>query len=148
LGFGCPVSSAQICPHPDDLRAILWATSVALKKSWPQMALTPLEIRTAKPKAVPYRLADEKGLFLLVQPSGAKLWRLKYRFHKIERKLSLGHFPEVSLKDARDRRDEARGVVEEGGDPIAIRRRARLSAELRAASATPIPKLDACSCSD
>jgi hypothetical protein len=98
------------------------------------MALTPVAIRAAKPKALPYKLADEKGLFLLVQPSGAKLWRLKYRFHKIERKLSLGHYPEVSLKDARDRRDEARRMVEEGGDPIAARRREKLSAELRAAT--------------
>lgn len=98
------------------------------------MALTPVEIRAAKPKALPYKLADEKGLFLLVQPSGAKLWRFKYRFHKVERKLSLGHFPEVSLKDARDRRDEARRMVDEGGDPVAVRRREKLSAELRAAT--------------
>jgi len=52
--------------------------------------LNPGEIRAAQPKALPYKLADEKGLFLLVQPSGAKVWRLKYYFHKIERKLSLG----------------------------------------------------------
>ena len=98
------------------------------------MALTPLDVRNAKPRAIPYKLADEKGLFLLVQPSGARLWRLKYRFHKVERKLSLGHYPEVSLKEARDRRDDARRMVEGGADPIAVRRREKLEGELRAAT--------------
>jgi integrase len=90
------------------------------------MSLKPAEIRDALPKKTPYKLADEKGLFLLVQPSGAKLWRLKYRVHKIERKLSLGRFPDVSLKQARDKRDEARREVQAGGDPAAAKRREKL----------------------
>ncbi|SDD01406.1 Integrase [Sphingomonas sp. YR710] len=98
------------------------------------MTLTPVEIRAAKPGPIPYKLADEKGLFLLVQPSGTKLWRLKYRFHKVERKLSLGRYPEISLKEARDRRDEARRLIDEGQDPFAIRRREKLAGEIRAAT--------------
>src|SRR5688500_5449872 len=98
------------------------------------MALSPLEIRAARPGPIPYKMADEKGLFLLVQPSGAKLWRLKYRFRKIERKLSLGQYPEVSLKDARDRRDDARRMLEQGLDPVAERKRAKLVGDLRAAT--------------
>ena len=98
------------------------------------MALSPVQIRNASPKARSYRLSDERGLFLLVQPSGAKLWRLKYRFHKIERKMALGQYPDVSLKDARDRRDEARRQLEAGADPLAVRRREKLAAELRAAT--------------
>lgn len=81
------------------------------------MALNDTKIRTAKPMAKPYKLADEKGLFLLVQPSGGKLWRVKFRVDgrddagnqkRIEKKLGLGTYPEVSLKQARDLRDEAR----------------------------------------
>ncbi|TZG29461.1 tyrosine-type recombinase/integrase [Sphingomonas montanisoli] len=98
------------------------------------MALSPLEVSSAKPGPSPYKLSDEKGLFLLVQPSGARLWRLKYRIHKVDRKLSLGAYPEVSLKQARDRRDEARRMVGEGIDPVAVRRREKLSQEVRAAT--------------
>ena len=74
------------------------------------MALSITTIRNAKPKASPYKLADEKGLFLLVQPSGGMLWRMKYRVDgsdadgnpkRVEKKLGLGTYPDVSLKDAR-----------------------------------------------
>jgi len=96
------------------------------------MTLTPLAALNAPIKASAYKLADEKGLFLLVSPSGSKLWRLKYYFHKRERKLSLGRFPEISLQAARARRDEARRQLEEGIDPGAAQRRAKLAAELAA----------------
>lgn len=81
------------------------------------MALANTALRRVKPQAKPYKLADEKGLFLLVQPSGGMLWRLKYRIDgsdengkpkRVEKKLGLGTFPEVSLKEARFRRDQAR----------------------------------------
>ena len=74
------------------------------------MALTNTTIRSAKPKAKPYKLTDEKGLFLLVQPSGGMLWRLKFRVDgrdeqgnpkKVEKKLGLGTYPEVSLTRVR-----------------------------------------------
>ena len=98
------------------------------------MALTDTLIRSAKPAEKPTKLFDEKGLFLLVQPSGGKLWRLKYRFNGKENKLTLGQYPEVSLKDARKRRDEARKLLADGIDPSAHKKAAELTAELRAAT--------------
>jgi integrase len=86
------------------------------------MPLTDVEIRNAKPDAKPRKLADEKGLFLLVSPSGSKLWRLKYRFAGREKLLALGAYPEVSLKDARGRRDDARATLREDRDPSAERK--------------------------
>lgn len=81
--------------------------------------LTPSAVQNAKPLGKPYKLADERGMFLLVQPSGAKWWRLKYRRPgtKAENTLSLGTYPDVSLKQARDRRDAARKLLADGIDP-------------------------------
>ncbi|MGO9446410.1 MAG: tyrosine-type recombinase/integrase [Thiobacillaceae bacterium] len=81
------------------------------------MALTDTAIRNAKPAGKPMKLTDEKGLFLLVTPTGGKWWRLKYRFDRKEKMLSLGVYPEVGLKDARDSRDEARKLLANGIDP-------------------------------
>lgn len=81
------------------------------------MALTDTAIKSAKPGAKPTKLADEKGMFLLITPSGGKWWRLKYRSGGKEKLLSLGTYPEVSLKDARQRRDEARKLLANGIDP-------------------------------
>jgi len=93
------------------------------------MALTDTAIRNAKPAAKPYKLADGKGLFLLVNPNGSKWWRLKYRFGGKEQLLSLGVYPEVPLagrkdggdgarvKGARDRRDDARKLLDAGVNP-------------------------------
>ncbi|MEN3976140.1 integrase arm-type DNA-binding domain-containing protein [Emcibacter sp. SYSU 3D8] len=86
------------------------------------MSLTYTAIRAAKPRAKPYKLADEKGLFLLVQPSGGLLWRLKYRADGKEKKLSLGTYPATSLSDARARRDAARKLLEASVDPGAARK--------------------------
>ncbi|PKO57636.1 MAG: integrase, partial [Betaproteobacteria bacterium HGW-Betaproteobacteria-18] len=65
------------------------------------MALTNTAVLNAKPEAKPRKLADEKGLFLLVHSNGSKYWRLKYRFGGREKLLALGVYPEVSLADAR-----------------------------------------------
>lgn len=81
------------------------------------MPLTDTAIRNAKAKAKLYKLFDERGLFLLVSPSGGKWWRLKYRFDGKEKLLSLGVYPDVSLKDARELRDEARKRLAKGIDP-------------------------------
>ena len=70
--------------------------------------LTDPAIKKAKPDAKPYKLSDGGGLFLLVQPSGAKGWRLKYRHGGKEKRLSFGVYPEVTLKAARERQAEAR----------------------------------------
>ena len=75
------------------------------------MTLTVTQIKNAKPKEKAYKLADEQGLYLLITPNGSKLWKLKYRFEGIEKKLSFGSFPEVSLADARAERDKARKQI-------------------------------------
>lgn len=107
------------------------------------MALSNTTIRNAKPKAKPYKLADEKGLFLLVQPSGGMLWRMKYRVDgcdadgtpkRVEKKLGFGTYPEVSLKDARDRRDEARRSLANGIDPAEQKRRDLHASKVSAAN--------------
>ena len=81
--------------------------------------LTPSEVKNAKPQPKPYKLADERGMFLLVQPNGSKWWRLKYRRPDSgkENLLSLGVYPDVSLKRAREKRDEARTLLADGIDP-------------------------------
>ena len=82
------------------------------------MALTDTAVRNAKPREKPYKLGDSLGLFLLVQPSGGKLWRLKYRIEGREKKLGIGTYPEVGLAEARERRDEARKMIAFGKGPV------------------------------
>ena len=81
------------------------------------MPLTDTAVRNAKPGAKPAKLFDERGLFLIVTPAGGKWWRLKYRFDNKEKLLSLGVYPDVSLKAARVRRDELRTLLANGIDP-------------------------------
>ncbi|OAO01583.1 integrase [Sphingomonadales bacterium EhC05] len=85
------------------------------------MALTDTAIKAAKHGPKPIKLFDERGLFLLLQPSGGKLWRLKYRILGKEKKLSLGVYPDVTLKEARKRRDEARTLLANGADPASVK---------------------------
>jgi len=84
--------------------------------------LTDKAIKALRAAEKPYKAADGKGLYLHVQPSGARWWRLKYRFQGREKLLSLGTYPEVSLAKARDRRDEARRLVADGIDPSEARK--------------------------
>ncbi len=81
------------------------------------MPLNARQIETAKPKEKEYKLTDGGGLYLLVKPNGAKYWRLKYRVLGKEKKLSIGVYPDISLADARQKREDARKVVALGGDP-------------------------------
>lgn len=97
------------------------------------MPLNDLAIRAAKPGPKAVKLADERGLFLLVAPSGGKLWRFKYRIGGKEKKLSFGRYPDVSLKDARERCSEARRMVASGIDPSEQKRVERLEAAFKAA---------------
>ena len=73
------------------------------------MSLTDTAFRNAKAADKARKMFDGSGLYLEVAPSGGKWWRLKYRFGGKEKRLSLGVYPDVSLKDAHDRRDEAAG---------------------------------------
>src|SRR5574337_1274134 len=79
--------------------------------------LTDPACKNAKPKDKPYRLADEKGLYLEVMPNGSKYFRMKYRFGGKEKRLAFGVYPEISLKEARDKRDKARKELDRGIDP-------------------------------
>jgi integrase len=81
------------------------------------MPLSDTAIKNAKPKEKPYKLADEKGMFLLVNPNGSKYFRLKYRFGGTEKTLALGVYPDTGLKSARDKRDTARKQIADGIDP-------------------------------
>jgi len=86
------------------------------------MALTDTEIRRSKPGDKPYKLSDGGGLHLMVTPSGGKLWRWKYRFEGAEKLMALGRYPEITLADARERRDAARKQLAKGIDPMAERK--------------------------
>lgn len=81
------------------------------------MALTDIKVRTAKPTDKQYKLTDGSGMHLLVHPNGSKYWRLQYRFDGKQKMLALGVYPDVSLADARTRRDDARNLLANNIDP-------------------------------
>ncbi|WP_426576008.1 tyrosine-type recombinase/integrase [Xenorhabdus stockiae] len=86
------------------------------------MKLTARQVDTAKPKEKPYKLADGGGLYLLVNPNGSRYWRLKYRIAGKEKLLALGVYPEISLAEARTKRNDARRTLSDGHDPIEEKR--------------------------
>lgn len=81
------------------------------------MPLSDTAIRNLKPREKPYKVADFDGLFVLVKPSGSRLWQFKYRIGGKEKLLSIGPYPETSLAQARAKRDAARSMVANGVDP-------------------------------
>ena len=81
------------------------------------MALTDTAIRNTKPAEKPIKLTDERGLYLLLKPNGSRWWRFDYRYGGKRKTLSMGVYPDVSLKDARNRRDEARKLLASDADP-------------------------------
>lgn len=89
------------------------------------MALTDAKIRALKAKNKAYKSSDFGGLYLYVTSKGSKLWRLKYRHNGKEGKLSFGPYPEVSLKDARDLREEAKVNLKKGLDPAQLKQTAQ-----------------------
>ena len=92
------------------------------------MALSDVQIRNAKPKDKPYKLTDGGGLHILVNPNGSKLWRLKYRVGGIEKLLSFGPYPQVSLIEARKKGIEAKGALRSGIDPSGAKKAQKASA--------------------
>jgi len=94
------------------------------------MPLTVKEIEAAQPQPETWKLPDERGLYLQISPNGSKRWHLRYSFKGDKKKISFGPFPDVSLKSARAKRDEARAMVAEGVDPLKQRREQKLEAQL------------------
>ena len=86
------------------------------------MALTVTAINAAKARDKAYKLADSLGLYLLVAPSGGRLWRMNYRFLGRQKTLSFGNYPDVSLAKAREKRSEAREALADGRDPAEVRK--------------------------
>ena len=98
------------------------------------MPLTDVAIRAAKPRAKPYKMTDEKGLYLLVKPGGGKLWQFKYTKGGKEKNLSIGPYPDITLAIARERRLEARRLLTEGIDPSQHKQQRAKQVALDAAS--------------
>lgn len=98
------------------------------------MPLSDLQIKAAKPTDKPQRLFDADGLYLEVSPSGGKLWRFKYRFAGKEKRLALGIYPIVTLKDARERRDNARRLLANDIDPGVEKKVQKAAAVARSAN--------------
>ncbi|MBN3840995.1 integrase arm-type DNA-binding domain-containing protein [Burkholderia sp. Ac-20349] len=98
------------------------------------MPLTDAEIRKAKPGEKPIRLFDGGGLYLEISTAGGKWWRLKYRFGGKEKRISLGVYPDIGLKDARERRDAARKLLANGVDPGEAKKAKKAASQERAAN--------------
>ena len=98
------------------------------------MKLTIRQIDTTKPRDKAFKLSDGGGLYLLVNPSGSKYWRLKYRFVGKEKLLAIGVYPDISLAQARSRREEAKKLLLEGKDPGQERKLEKLSRQLEVES--------------
>lgn len=96
------------------------------------MKLTDTKIRSTKPGERDQKLGDGGGLYLLITPAGGKLWRLKFRTDGREKKLSIGSYPDITLGEARKRRDEARALLAAGKDPSREKRREKVRSQLQA----------------
>ncbi len=94
------------------------------------MKLSPTRCKNAKPKEKPYKLSDGGGMYLLVMPNGSKLWRIKFYAGGKENSLSLGSYPEVSLAQAREKRDAIRKQLQAGVDPSRARKDEKRQAAL------------------
>ena len=98
------------------------------------MPLTDVAIRNAKPREKAYKLTDGNGMFLHVQPTGSRYWRMKYSFAGKEKLLALGVYPEISLAEAREKRADARKQILDGRDPSLVKRKTKQLAVQNAAS--------------
>ncbi|RIV81789.1 DUF4102 domain-containing protein [Aurantiacibacter xanthus] len=106
--------------------------------------MTDVEIRNAKPRAKPYKLGDARGLYLFVTPAGGKSWRFKFRLDGKEGRLVIGPYPEISLSEARRRREEAREMVAHGKDPSREKQRAKERRQVEAKNTFAIISAEYC----
>ena len=98
------------------------------------MALRDLEIPALAARDRVYKRADERGLYIEVHPSGSKLWRFKYGYLGRDKRIAIGRYPEVSLAEARQKRDELRQKVRDGVDPLVERKHTKLLAHYKSAN--------------
>ncbi|MCK5663672.1 MAG: integrase arm-type DNA-binding domain-containing protein, partial [Thiotrichaceae bacterium] len=110
------LTSKEIHCNPVLNGGIFGGTYFDTPMRYPQM-LTDQKIKALKPKEKQYKVSDEKGLYLLIKPNAGKYWRLKYRLSGKEKNLAIGVYPDVSLKNARLARDEAKKLIHLGIDP-------------------------------
>lgn len=96
--------------------------------------LTDVQVRKEKPKEKPFKLSDGDGLYLEIMPSGAKYWRMKYRYGGKEKRLAFGVYPEITMAQARRRCEEARNHLANGQDPSAVKQDQKLQAKIAAAN--------------
>mgnify|MGYP006432361553 FL=1 len=96
------------------------------------MPLSDRKVSQSKPKEKDFKLSDERGMYLLVKKNGSKYWRLKYRFDGKEKTLALGVYPDVSLADARDKRDDARKLIAKDMDPSEDKKEKRRAKKINA----------------
>jgi len=118
---------------PDIFAGLLRAFAKTTLGKGPHMPLTETRLRALKTKDKPYKVADQRGLYIEVTPAGSKLWRFRYRIGKVEKKLAIGSYPEVSLKEARDVTFEARQAVASGRDPAFEKRKQKIREEFLSA---------------
>lgn len=114
-------------------RTFLRAFAKTALRKGPHVRLTETRLRALKPKDKPYKVADDCGLYVEVTPTGGKLWRFRYRIGKIEKKLAIGCYPDISLKNARQATYEARQAVASGGDPALEKRKQKIQTEFLSA---------------
>ncbi|GHT95293.1 hypothetical protein FACS1894122_12680 [Alphaproteobacteria bacterium] len=88
--------------------------------------LSDKECRNLKPKDKTYCVSDEKSLYMEVHPNGSKYWMWKYRYASKQKRIALVVYPEVSLKDAREKREEMRKILKAGEDPAELRKKKKI----------------------
>ncbi len=102
------------------------------------MTLTNIQCKNAQPKEKPYKLAAGRGLYLEIMPNGSKYWRMKYRVKadgKLkEKRIAFGVYPETSLKEADEKCTETRKLLDQGEDPLSVRRETKRAAEINSAN--------------
>lgn len=108
----------------------------ALKMPRLATRLTELQIRNATPRQKPYRLGDGRGLYLQVDPSGKRFWRMKYDRGNKETTISIGSYPAISLSAARAERDKTRTLLAKGRNPV--EERSDCAQQIRASKAASI----------
>lgn len=96
------------------------------------MPLTDVQIRNTKPQDKPYKLTDGGGLYLLIHPSGGKRWRWKYYLHGKEKLLAIGTYPDVTIAEARRKRDDARELLKNDIDPSQQKQIDKLTSKVKA----------------